>query len=172
MFNLEKQNGRVTNLNIRIERHGDERQPACDIKMVVDMPSERLDDIHPGLCLSLYRKPGKGDQIALIDKKSGDAYTEVRHPLLEPLKLKQKFPGYEATISTGDEEGLFLADVEIKNFTIDPHEGGSTTITFTASSTVDRDEIGSLLEYLEGEDAVLSLVPPSKVAQDEQKEAA
>lgn len=168
MFNLENQNSSVTNLNIRVEKHGDERKTAVDVKLVVDVPAERLNDLHPGLCESIYRQPTKGDQISLIDKQAEKAFTVLLHPCLEPLRLKQKFPGYELTIapmdSLADEEGLFLADVEIKNFTITPHEGGTTTIAFSAGSQVDEDEIAALLSFLRTEDARITLTPPSKAA--------
>lgn len=175
MFSLNGSNVSVTNLNVRIERHGDERETACDVKLSVDVPAERLNDLSSGLCESLFRKPGKGDQMPLVEvgKKPDPGFTVLKHPGLEPQKLKQKFPGYELQVgSNADAEPLFLADVEVKNFTIEPHEGGSTTITFTASSEVDDDEIGELLALLRGEDAVATLVPPKAQAQPQQQEAA
>jgi hypothetical protein len=163
MFNLSKHVAKVIHLSIRIERHGDERKPAADVKLVVDLPAEALNDIHPGLCESLYRKPAAGDQIALIDKKSDKGFTVVRHPSIEPLQIKQKFPGYELSINTEAQgEDVFLADAEIKNFLIKTHEGGTATVTFTASSLIDRDDIAALLDFLEREDATVTLDPPTK----------
>lgn len=176
MFNLKAENVSVSNLNIRIERHGEDRETACDIKLVVDVASDRLNDLSPGLCESLFRKPGKGDQMPLVEvgKKSEPGFTALKHPGLEPARIKQKFPGYELHLGAdADAEPLFLADVETKNFTIDAHEGGSATITFTASSLVDDDEIGDLLALLRNESAVATLTPPKALAQqDEQPKAA
>jgi hypothetical protein len=177
MFQLENQNVRVSNLNIRVERHGDERVTAVDVKLVADQPAERLNDISPGLCESLYRKPSRGDQIALIDKKAENAFTVLRHPGLEPVKLKQKFPGYELVLNTldgTDNDELFFADAEVKNFTLEPHEGGTTAVTFTVSTVVEDDaEIGFLVSLLRAEDAVVRLTPPKREAdQPEHKEAA
>lgn len=180
MFNLKNENAQITHLNLRSEKHGDENEPACDLKVSVDLAAERLDDIHPGLCESLYRRPSSGDQIALIDKKAEQAFTVVRHPGLEPVKLKQKFPGYELQVFTpeGDgSEGLVFADAEVKNFTITPHGGGTTNVTFSVGTNVDEDDIAGLLPFLRDPDAVLTLVPPKAQAQidaeqGEQKEAA
>lgn len=172
MFHLDKSNANVTNLNLRAEKHGDENQPACDVKISVDIPAERLNDIHPGLCESLYRKPGKGDQLPLVEvgKKPEPGFTVVKHPGLEPLQLKQKFPGYELTIGKDeDEEGLFFADAEVKNFTITPHEGGTTNVKFSVGAHVDEDEIAGLLPFLRDPGAVITLTPPK--AQAEQKAA-
>lgn len=169
MLNLDKKNGQILNLNLRAEKHGDENNPACDIKLQVDVPAERLDDIHPGLCESLYRKPGSGDQRPLIEvgKKQDEAFTVVRHPSLEPLKLKQKFPGYELTILAPDTdgEGLFFADAEVKNFTITPREGGTASLAFSVGVDVDEDDIAGLLPFLRDPDAVLTLVAPKAQAQ-------
>jgi hypothetical protein len=175
MFGLKDSNARLTNLNVRCERHGEERATACDVKMVVDVEAARLNDLSPGLCESLFRKPGKGDQMPLVEvgKKQDAGFTVLKHPGLEPQKLKQKFPGYELRLSPPDvDKELFLADVEVKNFTIEPHEGGSTRITFTASSLVDDDEIGELLALLREEDAIATLTPPKAQAQTEHQEAA
>lgn len=172
MFHLESSNAQITNINLRAEKHGDENQPACDVKISVDVPAEALNDIHPGLCESLYRKPGKGDQLPLVEvgKKPEPGFTVVKHPGLEPLQLKQKFPGYEVTITKDDdEEGLFFADGEVKNFKITPHEGGTTNVTFSVGTHVDEDEIAGLLPFLRDPDAVITLTPPK--AQADQKAA-
>lgn len=174
MFHLESSNAQISNLNLRAEKHGDENQPACDIKISVDLPAERINDIGPGLCESLFRKPGKGDQMPLVEvgKKPDPGFTVLKHPGLEPLQLKQKFPGYELSIAGEDgdpEQGLFFADGEVKNFKITPHEGGTTNVTFTVGTHVDEDEIAGLLPFLRDPAAVITLTPPK--AQAEQQAA-
>lgn len=172
MFNLNESNASITNLNFRGEKHGDETEPACDVKISVDLPAERLNDIHPGLCESLYRKPGKGDQMPLVEVgKGAGAFTVVKHPGLEPLLLKQKFPGYEVRICKPEsEDELFFADGEVKNFKITPHEGGTTNVTFSVGTLVDEDDAANLLPFIRNPDAVVTLTPPKHGA--EQQEAA
>lgn len=180
MFNLKNENAEITHLNLRAEKHGDGNEPACDIKVSVDLAAERLDDIHPGLCESLYRRPTTGDQIALIDKKAEQAFTVVRHPGLEPVKVKQKFPGYELQVfkpADTDGDPIWFLNAEVKNFTITPHEGGTTNVSFSVGTNVDEDDIAGLLPFLRDPEAVLTLVPPKAQAQHdaeqgEQKEAA
>lgn len=179
MFSLDNSNAQITHLNLRAEKHGDGNEPACDVKVSVNIPAERLDDIHPGLCESLYRKPGAGDQMPLVEvgKKPPAGFTVVRHPGLEPLQLKQKFPGYELHILTPgqdalpaeNEDGIFFADGEVKNFTITVHEGGTTNVKFSVGTHVDEDDIAGLLPFLRNPDAVITLTPPK--SQSEQKAA-
>lgn len=168
MFALDQYNGKITNLNLRAEKHGDENQPACDIKVSVDLPSVRLDEISPGLCESLFRKPGPGDQLPLVEvgKRPDPGFTALRHPGLEPVKVKQKFPGYELTVAADEEnEGQFFADAEVKNFAIEAREGGTATVTFSVGVQVDEDDIAALLPFLRTPDAVLKLVPPKAQAE-------
>ena len=174
MFNLNKNNAKVSNLSVRVEHHGEARKDAIDLKLSVDVPAESLNDIQSGLCESIYRQPTPGDQISLIDRKAEKAFTVLRYPGLEPLKIKQKFPGYEMTLAqVGDEEdGAFFADAEVKNFDIESHEGGTTTIEFTVSiGEVDDDEYLALRHLnLDGK-VLLTLTPPTKQAAEQSDDA-
>jgi hypothetical protein len=166
MFQLDQQNCKMISATTRIEFHGEDRVPASDVKLHVDVPAEALNGLSKGLCESLYRKPGKGDQIALIDKAADNAYTMLRHPCLEPQKLKQKFPGYELALGVVEGDAFvqkaFFADAEAKNFTVTPHEGGSTAIEFTVSvSDVDEDDYLELRRLLIDGAAVVTLTPPT-----------
>ena len=90
----------------------------------------------------------------------------LKHPLLEPQRLRQKFPGYELTISppgteaTDTGEDLFLPDVELKKFAIEPHDGGSCVVQVTASSEIDREDAAFALGFLIDGDVLLTLTPP------------
>lgn len=163
MFHLESSNATIINLNLRAEKHGDENQPACDIKVAVDLPSVRLNDIASGLCESLYRKPAKGDQLPLVEVGKGaeNQFTVLKHPGLEPLQLKHKFPGYELGISAPEaEDGPFFADAEVKNFKITPRDGGTATVSFSVGVEVNEEDVAALLPFLRNPDAEVTLTPP------------
>lgn len=170
MFNPQRHTAVLTNVNVRIENHGTERVLACDFKLTLKIPSDDLNEIEPGLRESLFRTPQSGDQLQLVDDNAA-RFTVLKHPLLEPQVLRQKFPGYELTIAPpGTEpddtaEDLFLADVELKKFTIEPHDGGSCTVKVTASSRIDRDDAAWALGFLVDGDVLLTLTPPKLQAQ-------
>ena len=164
MFSTKNHPSAISNLNCRIERHGEDRVLAADLRLTVSVSSDQIDSIEPRLCESLFRAPGPGDQQPLIGPQS---LTALKHPLLKPVQLSQEFTGYEATIANiGDGEGLFLADVKLKKFVIAPKEGGSAEISFTLSTEVDRDELADMAEFLVTEDVSLSLTPPKQSAND------
>lgn len=166
MLQLNQSEATLGNLNTRIERHGDERELAVDMKFSMKANNSILDSLGKGLRESLFRKPAKGEQQDL--PTIGDTLTAVRHPYLEPMKLSHEFTGYEVQIDglLDSTNPLLFVDVKLKKFTIAPLEGGSVELTFTASANVDPDELSSLSEALVREDVRLTLTPPSK--QEEQ----
>jgi len=167
MFNLDKHPAQISNVNTRIERHGDERQLAVDVSMSIKVGSDTINALEPGLRGSLFRAPGSGEQVSLLNDS---ALTAVKHPCLKPVQLSQKFPGYEMTVApfgSDDDDGDFFVDVELKGFTVEAHEGGSCSITFKAGIAVDTGEAKALLEALIREDALLTLVPPKAQAQQD-----
>lgn len=165
MFSLTKHSSAISNLNVRIERHGEDRVLAADLRISMAVENAAIDAIEPGLCESLFRAPGPGDQQSLIGP---ERLTAVKHPLLQPVKLSQEFTGYEVTISPigDDEDGLFLADAKLKKFVIDPKEGGNAEISFTISTEVEHAELADLSDFLVREDVALSLTPPKRAAND------
>lgn len=174
MFNTNRLTAQIANLNLRIEKHGTERVLAADLKLAMKIGSDDLNDIEPGLRESLFRRPAAGDQLRLVEENEPGAYTVLKHPVLEPLKLKQKLPGYELEIlplgAAEGEEGFFLANVELKRFTIEPHDGGSVSLTVTASAEIESEDGSELLELLQREDCLATLTAPKRAAQEPQPE--
>ena len=158
MLALDSHPATLSNLNIRIERHGDDRQLAADVKLSMNVSGVVLNDLEPGLHESLFRKPGSGEQQDLIDPS---LLTAVKFPHLDPISLSHKFPGYEIEISEDAEESpVFFTDVEIKKISAKALEGGSAAITLTASMTIDSEDARDLTDLLVREDVFLSLNPP------------
>lgn len=179
MFQLEKHEASIANVNQRIQRHGDERRLAADVKFTLSASNEVLDAFDPTLRQDLFRKPGSGEQQEL-PSIGGDRLTEVKHPALEPLKLSHEFKGYELQIAGLLEaaEPIVLVDVALKRFVLEPKEGGSVQMTFTASSQVEPSELAELSDALVREDVLLTLIAPKRGAaqadltDDEDDEAA
>lgn len=167
MFQLTQHDATLSNLNTRIQRHGDERVLAVDMKFSAKANNSILDSLGQGLRESLFRKAAKGEQPDL--PTIGEPLSAVRHPYLEPMKLSHEFDGYEVEIAglLDTTEPLFFADVKLKKFTIAPLEGGSVELTFTASTSAESDELAALSEALVREDVRLTLTPPSKQQAEE-----
>lgn len=169
MLTTDKRSALLQNINLRIQKHGAERVLAADLKFEFQVPAQDIDLISPGLKETLFRPPGSGEQMELA-QDAATAYTVVRNPGIEPVRLKDKFPGYELTMHADVPEGisgkmLFLVDIELKKISVEPHEGGMATIILTASTPVDSGEIAEASEFLEEGDVLLTLTPPKAQAQ-------
>lgn len=165
MFQLDKHDSQFANLNSRIERHGDERVLAADMKFSTSVGNATLDGIEKGLREAFFRKPGKGEQQTLPN--IGETLTAVKFPNIEPIRLSHEFSGYEVQIDGTLEttEPVILVDASIKKLVLDFKEGGSVELSFTVSANVEPDELAELSEALIREDVRVTLTPPTKQAQ-------
>lgn len=168
MFQLDKHQVAIANVNQRIQRHGEERKLAADIKFSLSVSNEALDAFDPTLRKDLFRKPSKGEQQDL-PQIGGDGLTAVKHPALEPLKLNHELGGYELQIAGLLEAGepIVLVDAKLKKFVIEPQEGGSVAMSFTASAEVEPDDVAELADALVREDVLLTLIAPKRGAEKE-----
>lgn len=160
MFHLDKNPAVLSNVNVRIERHGDERALAVDVTFVTSTSNTVLDHFDKELRKSLFRKAKSGEQQQL-PTIGGDHLTEIKIPSLEPLKVGHEFKGFELQIDDELEATppIVLVDVKLKKFVIAPKEGGSVELTFKASANVEPEEVAELTEALIRESVVLTLQP-------------
>ena len=164
MFQLDKHDAVLANLNLRKENHGDEKKAAADLKFTLAAPNTLLDSIDKALRPAFFRKPGKGEQQALpID---GNNLVALNLPLLGEQKIATEYEAYEVEIASllGHIEPLFFADAKVKKIAWLPIEGGSISMSFTVSVQIDEDDDAPLLAAWRRGEAKLSLVPPKQQA--------
>lgn len=173
MFNLDKHEATITNVNFRKENHGDEPVAAVDIKIETKASNLLLDSIDPELRKRFFKKPGKGEQQALpID---GNQLTALAMPMLAEQKIGHEYQGYEVEIGSllDHIEPVFFADAKVKRLSFNPLEGGSIELSLTISTLIDEDDDAALLSAWRRGEVRLSLTPPAKQSgESEQQEAA
>ncbi len=138
MFQLDKHDAVLANLNLRKENHGDEKKAAADLKFTLAAPNTLLDSIDKALRPAFFRKPGKGEQQALpID---GNNLVALNLPLLGEQKIATEYEAYEVEIASllGHIEPLFFADAKVKKIAWLPIEGGSISMSLTVSVQIDE----------------------------------
>ena len=158
MFQLDKHDAVLANLNLRKENHGDEKKAAADLKFTLAAPNTLLDSIDKALRPAFFRKPGKGEQQALpID---GNNLVALNLPLLGEQKIATEYEAYEVEIASllGHIEPLFFADAKVKKIAWLPIEGGSISMSLTVSVQIDEDDDAPLLAAWRRGEAKLSLV--------------
>lgn len=168
MFELNKHDANIGNVNFRKENHGDEKRAAVDIKIDLQASSLLLDSIDPKLRKAFFAKPGKGEQQALpID---GNNLTALALPMLGEQKIGHEYEGYEVELAAllDHIEPIFFADAKIKKLAFLPIEGGSIDLSMTISTLIDEDDDAPLLSAWRRGDVRLSLTPPSKAGEQEE----
>lgn len=162
MFSLDKQMVKISNVNPRSERHGEETQLACDISIVVRLANSVLSEFHPQLLHALYeRDASQGD---LISDESH--MPNLKFPELAPLAWKFDSAGYQAIVhyGIGGQSDIKLIDAKVNKFHIHAQEGGTVSISFRVQAHPDSNEVGKLCSLIQNEVEV-TLVPPDEAKQ-------
>jgi hypothetical protein len=145
MFELDKHEATITNVNFRKENHGDEKKAAVDISVNLSASALILDTFDKKLRKAFFEKPAKGEQQALpID---GNNLTALALPYLREQKLDQKFEGYEVSFNSllGHIDPVFFADVKVKLEKATFIEGGSVDLALKVSTLIEEDDDAPLL---------------------------
>ena len=162
MFQLDKHESEITNVNFRKESHGEDRVAAVDIKIETKASNLLLDSIDPELRKRFFKKPSKGEQQPLpID---GNNLTALAMPMLAEQKIGHEYQGYEVEIGSllDHIEPVFFADAKVKRLSFNPLEGGSIELSLTISTLIDEDDDAALLSAWRRGEVRLSLTPPTK----------
>lgn len=162
MFALKNHLAKIASFNPRAEKHGEDNVPAGDIKFEVTAHSSVLDEFHGGFRKFLFCRPRAGEQPGLPFSE-GDNLTSLSLPNLKPQRLAEDFPGYTLQIASGLDTGepLKLTEVELSNFVFEPLNGGSVTITFSATCHPDADASGELCQLIQNV-VDITLTPPDR----------
>jgi hypothetical protein len=158
MLTLEKQKAKLTSLNPRAEKHGDENVPAADLKFTFDAPNTILSEFHPELKSSFYRKADASDaQGELVD---GPGHLpKLRFPRVPGIKWDGDMVGAALTVhyGTGGKSDIEL-EVDVDGFSFDFKDGGTVTTSFRAKAKPDDKEIAKLYRLIQCE-VDISLAP-------------
>jgi len=160
VFEISNQQAKLSSFNSRAELHGEDREPAGDIKFEMNVASSILAHFAPTLAWSLYHRDG--GKVKDLADSSHDA-PDLRYPKLGPLKWDQEFgPGYTLVIHQG--LGGAGSDLEIEmctvnNFTLAPQQGGTVIVTFRVQFHPEEHAAGRLCMLVQ-ETVDISLAPP------------
>jgi hypothetical protein len=157
MFELN-QSAKLTSINARAERHGDDRVPAFDLKFEAAMPNNVLLDFHPELRQMLFKR---NDDPDLVEQGEEDALTALRFPKMSPIKWDFEGTGYTLTVGygIGGPSDITLAECKVDKFTFEPQNGGSVVVRFRAIAHPDSAFVGKLCEKIQ-QSVELVVMPP------------
>lgn len=132
----------LANVNARSERQGAELEPACDLKLEADLSNEILSEFHPALKSLLYFYD-ESIEHDLADK--GTAAPDLRLPnLVTPLKWEEQILGASISIMAPGKATIQLSPVKVNNFSIEPRQGGTISLSFRVQAHPDEAAMGKL----------------------------
>lgn len=142
MFTLKKHPCKITHLNLRTQKAGDEDVNAIDITLAFDLPNSCLDTLSAGLRPALYERADDPD---LIDDP--DHLTRVRFPKLGTHKWAGDLMGAGVHFHLGNGRGkgdLLFIDSNLRKLEITPKEGGTCACRVQAQVLPTPDETAKL----------------------------
>lgn len=168
-FALANQSATLTSFNPRSEQHGDEPQPAADLKFAVAMESALLAMLDPELRHALYCKR------ADVDNDLADQAHEapnLRFPKLDALRWKHEIIGARLIVhhGLGGISDLVIDGCNVNKFSVDAQEGGTVIVGFRVQCKPNELTCGKLC-LLIGEDVEITLEPPAVVEEAAEDDA-
>lgn len=161
-FELQKARAKITSVNVRAEIHGDNRVPACDIKVSVKMSNAALDHFATGLKEAIFSggEPKQGDMLGGVS-----SLTSRRFPNLGVLTWDWKGAGYDFTAHYGVDGSQDIdLKADIDGFRFNCEEGGTVEIGFRAQAHPTEAQLGRLCTLIQCE-VDITLTPPKAESQ-------
>lgn len=160
MLELTRITALLANVNLRTELHGEDREPAADLKFEARVGNDILAHFHPSLKGAFYVRGTDGD---LADQGMPDALLVRRFgDQLGPLKWAMEIVGCTLTVHYGVSERshVVLPEATADSFSIEMQEGGQVDITFRVRTHPDAKQVAILYEAQQ-QKVEISLEPPS-----------
>src|SRR5574343_199713 len=117
---LSKVNATLENVNLRVEKSGQDKVPAADLKISVPESADVLAHFSPTLKAFLFDEEGPKDLAEGM---------RLRDPLLGyPLSRDEEMTGATVKIGFGVGKPMELADVTVNAFKLTPMDGGTVVV--------------------------------------------
>lgn len=161
-FELDRKSCKLVNFNPRAELHGEDREPAADLKIELRCTNEVLAEFHPSLRSALYKAADAGSDLADqgMDEPS---LPSLKFPKMGSWKWDLEIVGCTLTIhyGTGGKSDIVLPDSTADQFGFVLHDGGMVDITFRVRCHPDEKQAGKIYT-LQQREIEVTLEPPSE----------
>lgn len=161
MFEIHRKAAKLVSVNLRAEKHGEDTQPAADIKLQANLEASALDAFDPSLRGWLFGKDADaGNDLA---DQAHDA-PNLRQPRIAPqYDWVPRYAGYELTIhdlgisQAGGE--LRIGACEFNKIRFAPQEGGTVIVSWRLQFHPTEAQAGKLSTLIQ-ETVDVSLLAP------------
>lgn len=163
MFQLDKQQATITNINQRAEKHGDEKVLGVDVDVTVDVAADFLEQLEPGMRAVFYRVPK--------DAPEGAAATTLCYPAMGKVPWRIDMKGAAFEIHAKKKEDRVALAVDCKKLTLELLEGGTVRVGFQVQANPTPDELAKVSAFLTSSSGCKVSVRPTDLFAGGQKQA-
>ena len=161
-----KHNATLTNLNSRVEFHGEDRMTAVDLDLKIDgIPAGELDQFAlDGNMLSTTLWENDNTE----DLAGGFELGSPKLPLLKyPLTIEQNFENHKAVIAIesadshleGNRGEVVILEAKVKKIKFTPKGHGLADLTLQVSGVLEGPEIGKVIQKYQGDRCRIEIQP-------------
>lgn len=169
VFQLSDEVCKISNVNPRAEKHGDEPVLMCDVSIQIDLKASILDEFAKGLKDAIFVKSKQG---RVDDEDEGPALRFAG--VLGVLAIKKEFEGYTASIKWGDLAGsttVELVAVTVHKFKVDAQQGGTCATVMQLTFHPEKSGVIDQISHLLDREVSLTLLPAGVKKSDVQETA-
>jgi hypothetical protein len=142
-FELVKERALLAHMNLRTEKHGDESEPALDLKFDLSLSNSVLKKLAPGLLEALYEQDRQNDI-------EDDFLRKAKFPMLGVLPWDLELSRASLTVHDVDGVALTLDGGKANKFRITALDGGTVNLVFRCQfSQPDEDAVAALMRVLQ-----------------------
>lgn len=161
VFELAEANAVLTNMNVRLEKHGNEEVLAHDLSFDYEMANTGLAMFAPALRACIYQRP-QGPQAELEGVSDADYMPSLRFPALSALKWGAgELIGAELRFHYGTTEKSHIVfdEAKICKYRMECKEGGTVLLSFQAQVHPNEKQAGQLSKLLVDKSCIISITP-------------
>ncbi|SAK63330.1 hypothetical protein AWB80_02853 [Caballeronia pedi] len=145
MIDFQQHELRITQVNVRTERHGDDEVLAMDLKCETDLPNMALDRLDDDLRPSLFRTDADPD---LLGKDAGHM-PNLKFPQLGPLTWNGSISPVSLALHIGTKKNeVLLTDAKLNKLRVTPREGGTCGFAWRLQVHPNEDEAAKIMTVL------------------------
>lgn len=160
LLQLIKENFKLTNLNVRTERHGDEEVGAADINFEADVANNYLTKFSDDLRECLYKQDSK----STADMLNPDFAPNLRNPKMGPIAWDLTINNGTLELHDDDDLGYFhCGTVKAGKFVFTCKEGGTVHLKYRVQISEPSPQLIAVLYQLQGKVVKISLIQEAAV---------
>lgn len=154
---LDKVLGTFENFNPRVEKDGNDKVPAADLKISCNMTADVLAHFRSDLKHTLF----------VSEKDLAGETLRVRDPhMVYPIQRDEEMTGAKVSIDFGISEPMVFEGARINQFRLTPMDGGTVVVGFRVQCRPDEEQAGKLYTMQEkGITIALEPIEPPKMAE-------